>query len=406
MIKNLQGTNYFLMLALGATLIGFAPIFVKWSELSPAAITFWRMLLALPLLICFNYAINKKIFFRVKNKKTIFYTALASLAFTTDLTLWHYSMNITSVANATIIVNSAPIFVALLAFIFYKELPAKGFGKSFLITYVGIIGLIIFSNNYANGKIFGDLLCMIAAIFYAVYLLIISKLNKETSLNIIFYTSLASLAFTTDLTLWHYSMNITSVANATIIVNSAPIFVALLAFIFYKELPAKGFGKSFLITYVGIIGLIIFSNNYANGKIFGDLLCMIAAIFYAVYLLIISKLNKETSLNIIFYTTFFCCLFSLMPIMINSKSFIPISNFEWINMLLMAFLCQFGGQFLITFGIGKISASTGSIGLLMQPLTATLLAALIFTEILNLIQIVFVFITLVGIYLARLSTVK
>ena len=292
MIKNLQGTNYFLMLALGATLIGFAPIFVKWSDLSPAAITFWRMLLALPLLTCFNYVINEKIFFRVKSKKTIFYTALASLAFTTDLTLWHYSMNITSVANATIIVNSAPIFVALLAFIFYKELPAKGFGKSFLITYVGIIGLIIFSNNYANGKIFGDLLCMIAAIFYAVYLLIISKLNKETSLNIIFYT------------------------------------------------------------------------------------------------------------------TFFCCLFSLVPIMINSKSFIPISNFEWINMFLMAFLCQFGGQFLITFGIGKISASNGSIGLLMQPLTATLLAALIFSEILNLMQIVFVFITLAGIYLARLSIVK
>lgn len=280
------------MLALGATLIGFAPIFVKWSDLSPAAITFWRMLLALPLLTGFNYVINKKIFFRVKSKKTIFYTALASLAFTTDLTLWHYSMNITSVANATIIVNSAPIFVALLAFIFYKELPAKGFGKSFLITYVGIIGLIIFSNNYANGKIFGDLLCMIAAIFYAVYLLIISKLNKETSLNIIFYT------------------------------------------------------------------------------------------------------------------TFFCCLFSLVPIMINSKSFIPISSFEWINMFLMAFLCQFGGQFLITFGIGKISASNGSIGLLMQPLTATLLAALIFSEILNLMQIVFVFITLAGIYLARLSIVK
>ena len=51
MIKNLQGTNYFLMLALGATLIGFAPIFVKWSDLSPAAIAFWRMFLAIPLLI-------------------------------------------------------------------------------------------------------------------------------------------------------------------------------------------------------------------------------------------------------------------------------------------------------------------------------------------------------------------
>jgi len=292
MIKNFQVTNYFLMLALGATLIGFAPIFVKWSNLSPAAITFWRMLLALPLLVGFNYAVNKKFFFKVKSKKTIFYAALASLAFTTDLTLWHYSMNITSVANATIIVNSAPVFVALLAFIFYKELPTKGFGKSFLITYIGIIGLIIFSNNYANGKILGDFLCMIAALFYAIYLLIISKLNKETSLNIIFYT------------------------------------------------------------------------------------------------------------------TFFCCLFSIVPMLMHSKSFLPISSFEWINLLLMAFLCQFGGQFLITFGIGKISASNGSIGLLMQPLTATLLAALIFSEILNLMQILFVFITLIGIYFARLSIVK
>jgi drug/metabolite transporter (DMT)-like permease len=85
---------------------------------------------------------------------------------------------------------------------------------------------------------------------------------------------------------------------------------------------------------------------------------------------------------------------------------IPISNFEWTNLFLMAFLCQFGGQFLITIGIGKVSASNGSIGLLVQPLTATILAAFIFSEILNLMQILFVLITLMGIYLARLSIVK
>jgi drug/metabolite transporter (DMT)-like permease len=96
----------------------------------------------------------------------------------------------------------------------------------------------------------------------------------------------------------------------------------------------------------------------------------------------------------------------MIPMMIDSRPYIPAANFEWINLLLMAFLCQFGGQFLITYGIRKISASNGSIGLLMQPLTATLLAAFIFSEILNLMQIIFVFITLIGIYLARLSIVK
>ena len=280
------------MLSLGAMLIGFAPIFVKWSSLSPSAILFWRMLLALPLLIIFNYIVNKQFLFRVKNKNTIFYTALASLAFTTDLILWHASMSITSVSNATIIVNSAPIFVAILAYLVFKEKPAKGFGVSFIITYIGIIGLIIFSNNFTSGRVLGDILCMIAAIGYAIYLLVISRLGKETSLNIIFYTTL------------------------------------------------------------------------------------------------------------------FCCLFSIIPMIAGGGNHIPTSHFEWKNLFLMAFLCQFGGQFLITIGIGKVSASNGSIGLLMQPLTATILAAFIFSEILNLMQILFVLITLMGIYLARLSIVK
>ena len=292
MFKNLQGANFFLILSLGAMLIGFAPIFVKWSELSSSAILFWRMFLALPMLAILNYSLNKTFIFSLKNKKTILYTAIASLAFTTDLILWHFSMAITSVSNATIIVNSAPVFVALLAYIIFKEVPAKGFGLSFLITYLGITGLIIFSNNYANGKIIGDLLCVIAAVGYAIYLLIIAKLGKETSLNLIFYTTL------------------------------------------------------------------------------------------------------------------FCCIFSILPMMLDSGLNVPASNFEWLNLFLLAFVCQFGGQFLITLGIGKISPSNGSIGLLMQPLTATVLAAFLFSEWLNLSQIIFAVVTLVGIYFARLSLVK
>ena len=289
MKANFHRTNYFLVLSLGAMLIGFAPIFVKWSLLSSSAIAFYRMFLTIPFLFGLNYLLNGKLKFQVKNKKTIIYAAFASLAFTTDLTLWHYSMGITSVSNATIIVNSAPIFVAILSFIFFKE-----------------------------------------------------KLSK-------------------------------------------------------------GFVISFLVTYLGIVGLIYYSNNYINGKVLGDILCMIAAFFYAVYLLVIARLGKENSLNIIFYTTLFCCLFSIVPMLIEGGNIFPSSNFEWINLLLLAVLCQLGGQYLITHAIGKISASEGSIGLLMQPITATILAAFLFNEILNITQIIFVFVALFGIYLARIN---
>ena len=284
-----QRTNYFIILAFGAMLIGFAPIFVKLSMLSSSAISFYRMFLALPFLFLLNYSLNKKILFSVKNKRTIFYAAFASLAFTTDLTLWHFSMDITSVSNATIIVNSAPIFVAILSFIFFRE-----------------------------------------------------RLTR-------------------------------------------------------------GFLSSFLVTYIGIVGLIYFSNNYENGKLLGDVLCLIAAFFYAVYLLVIARLGKENSLNIIFYTTFFCCMFSIIPMIIEGGNIYPSSSFEWVNLLLMAFLCQFGGQFFITHAIGKISVSGASIGLLMQPITASVLAAIIFVEILTPLQILFALISLFGIYLARIN---
>jgi drug/metabolite transporter (DMT)-like permease len=292
MLLNKNRANYFLLLALGAALIGFAPVFVKWSEMTPSWILFYRMLLALPFLIIFNLSFNKKLFFRVKNKKTILFTALASAGFTIDLILWHWSMSITTVSNATIIINSAPIFVALLTYIFFQE---------------------------------------------------------SLSLN---------------------------------------------------------FVKSFIITYTGIIGLIYFSSNYANGKILGDLMCLVGAFFYAVYLLVISRLGKEDSINIIFYTTLFCCIFSIPFALIESEPSLPSSNLEWINLIFLAFLCQIGGQFLITHGISSISASDGSIGLLLQPLTATILAAYLFDELMNITQLVFVGIALFGIYLARLNIIK
>lgn len=289
MESNFQRTNYFILLSFGAMLIGFAPIFVELSSLSPFAIGFYRMFLTIPFLFAVNYTVNKRFSFKVNNKRTILYAAFASLAFTTDLTLWHFSMTITSISNATIIVNSAPIFVAILSFIIFKE-----------------------------------------------------KLSK-------------------------------------------------------------GFLLSFVITYAGIIGLIYFSNNYINGKVFGDILCLVAAFFYGIYLLIIAKLGKENSLNIIFYTTFFCCIFSVIPMVVGGGIIFPTSNTEWLNLLLLAILCQLGGQYFITHAIGKISASSGSIGLLMQPITATILAAIIFNQILNTAQIIFVFVAMFGIYLARIN---
>jgi drug/metabolite transporter (DMT)-like permease len=289
MSSQLNPAKNFFILLLGAGLIGLAPLFVRWSELSPSWILFYRMFLALPFLALINIYFNKQQAFKLRNGKSLLFAMIAAFAFATDMSAWHWSIQYTSIANSTIIVNTAPI-------------------------YVVILGIFLF-----------------------------------------------------------------------------------------KESVSGRFLVSFVSTYVGVFGLVYFSSTKTDGALFGDALALMAAFMYATYLLIISRLGKESSINIIFYTTLFTCLFSLIPALIESRDFLPASKMEIINLFAMAILCQVGGQFFITYSMPKITASFGSVGLLMQPIVATIFGALIFLEYLNFTQLCFVILALVGIYFARLE---
>ena len=289
MSSQLNPAKNFFILLLGAGLIGLAPLFVRWSELSPSWILFYRMFLALPFLALINIYFNKQQAFKLRNGKSLLFAMIAAFAFATDMSAWHWSIQYTSIANSTIIVNTAPI-------------------------YVVILGIFLF-----------------------------------------------------------------------------------------KESVSGRFLVSFVSTYVGVFGLVYFSSTKTDGALFGDALALMAAFMYAIYLLIISRLGKESSINIIFYTTLFTCLFSLIPALIESRDFLPASKIEIINLFAMAILCQVGGQFFITYSMPKITASFGSVGLLMQPIVATIFGALIFLEYLNFTQLCFVILALVGIYFARLE---
>ena len=289
MPSQLKPAKNFFILLLGAGLIGLAPLFVKWSELSPSWILFYRMFFALPFLALINFYYNKSQAFKLRNGKNLFLVIVAALAFAIDMSAWHWSIQFTSIANSTIIVNTAPI-------------------------YIVILGVLLF-----------------------------------------------------------------------------------------KESISGRFLLSFALTYAGVFGLVYFSNLKTAGTLFGDGLALMAAFMYATYLLIISRLGKESSINIIFYTTLFTCIFSLVPALVESREFLPSGNIEILNLFTMAILCQVGGQFFITFSLPKVTASFGSVGLLMQPIIATIFGAIIFYEYLNFLQLSFVVLALVGIYFARLE---
>lgn len=152
-----------------------------------------------------------------------------------------------------------------------------------------------------------------------------------------------------------------------------------------------------------MIGLIYFSSKTGISSLVGDLISLVAGILYAVYLIIISRLGNESALKIIFYTTVFCAFYAFIFGMIESNQSWPSNTNEWLNLLMLAILCQVSGQFFITFAMPRINIAASSIGLLMQPIVATIAGAVLFFEVLSFLQICFVIIALIGIYFARMT---
>ena len=217
---------------------------------------------------------------------------------------------------------------------------------------------------------------------------------------------IASIAFTLDLIGWHWGLDLTSISNATIIVNTAPVWVALYGIIFLKETWKFSFLIPVLLTYFGIIGLVTSFESFTFDSIAGDIVSFIASLLYALYLVCLSRLGGEHPFKVIFFTTLFCCFLSFPIGIYESSKVLPATSYELIFLVCLGGISQFLGQTFITYGMPRINLSLCSMGLLMQPITATIFGAWFFSEYLDLLQITFAAIALWGIYLVRVVAQK
>ncbi len=122
-------TKGYMMVAAAATLWGTVGIQVQTLfnyNLSLQSIVFWRLFFAFVIFFFFVFFTNKKRL--IIDKKGLIYLALMGLFSQTLFNLFYFScIQKTTVATAVTLLYSAPIFIAVMARIFYKELftPVK-----------------------------------------------------------------------------------------------------------------------------------------------------------------------------------------------------------------------------------------------------------------------------------------
>jgi drug/metabolite transporter (DMT)-like permease len=175
-------------LLLGATFIAFSPIFVRLSEAGPTATAFWRVALAVPVLW---------IFFRppLKGPKLLFLAA--GVAFAGDLAFWHTSIQLTSVANSTLLANLASIFVTLAAWLIWRQKPRPLFLAALVLALAGVALLVHTSLEFSRTALLGDALGVVTAMFYAWYILAVKGLRDRgaATLQVMAVTSTLTAVF-------------------------------------------------------------------------------------------------------------------------------------------------------------------------------------------------------------------
>ena len=114
----------YLMVACAATLWGTVGVQVQTLfnyNLSLQSIIFWRLFFAFIILFSFVFFTNKKRL--IIDKKGLIYLALMGLFSQLLFNLFYFScIQKTTIATAVTLLYSAPIFIAVMARIFYKEL--------------------------------------------------------------------------------------------------------------------------------------------------------------------------------------------------------------------------------------------------------------------------------------------
>ena len=126
-----------LALFAGASAIGLAPIFVRLSELGPVATAFYRLLLALPVLGVWLLFENRRATTVPRADRKLLLAA--GLFFAADLAVWHWSIRFTTVANATLLANSAPLFVTLASWLWLGERIRSRFLLGMAIAFSGAV---------------------------------------------------------------------------------------------------------------------------------------------------------------------------------------------------------------------------------------------------------------------------
>jgi len=224
------------------------------------------------------------------------------------------------------------------------------------------------------------------------------------SWGMLLFPVLAGLASAMDQFIWNFSLRFTSAANATLLGNTSPLWVALAAWLIFRERTRGLFWLGLGLTLSGAAAVL--SSDFLRHPTlgWGDLLSICSASFYAAFYLFSQRSRQRLdTLSHVWLVSLTSTLLMLVLCLIMGA---PLGGYPLHTYLLLlgaALVPQLTGYLALGYALGHLPASVVSPTMLGQPVLTALLAIPILGEQLHPVQWIGGLVVLAGIYLVNRS---
>lgn len=243
-----------------------------------------------------------------------------------------------------------------------------------------------------------------AALLSPMFLRNAHKTHLKLSRTIMILPLLGGVFTALDHAVWNTAVNMTSAANATLLGNTAPLYVSLVSWLFFGEKLKGRFWTGLFIALAGA-GLVL-GNDFVNHPSFGvgDILALVAGAFYGGYFLVTQRGRQRLdTLSYVWLATLFAGLFNLGFSLVLGM---PITGYPpqtYIALLALALTAQVTGYLMVGYALGHLPAHIVSPTMIMQPVLTALLAIPLLGEGLHTAQWIGGLAVLAGIFLVHRS---
>ena len=208
--------------------------------------------------------------------------------------------------------------------------------------------------------------------------------------------------------LWTWSLTQTNAANATLLANMPPLFIALAGWLFLGQRFDRRFVFGLGIALAGAIGLGLEDFFLSDHSLFsetafiGDAVALFSAMFYAADFLIVEELRRRLAVQtILLWRCFLGTLFMIPVVLMVEDQLLPMSWQGWLAVFGLAAICEGLGHGLIVYSLKYFSSAFVTVVLLLEPVMTAVFAWILFSERLSLLNLLAFAVILEGIYLAK-----